>query len=148
MAGKASKKRRSRTPSKKRRTNTGAQTLDLTRRERPTVQLDCGDFKMHRPEEFYFKDFAAIVETGEQITKLAEEGVVDNADKLDELIGEGVNTILVDATPEAMKMTPGLFGELSDFFNTLVPKKDKGTSASASSSPPGANDSTEASAAD
>ena len=148
MAGKASKKRQTRTPSKKRRTTTGAQTLDLTRRERPTVQLDCGDFRMRRPEEFYFRDFAAIVTIGEQITKLSEEGVAENADKLDELIGESVSAILVDATPEAMKMTPALFGELFTFFNELVPKKEEGTSASASSSPPGANDSTEASAAD
>lgn len=148
MAGQASKKRRTHAPSKKQRTNTGAQTLDLTQRERPTVKLDCGDFKMRRPEEFYFRDFAGIVKIGEQISELVEEGVSENAGELDDLIGESVKEILVDATPEAMKMTPQLFGELFEFFNGLVPKKEKGTSESASSSVPGASDSSEASAAD
>lgn len=143
MAGKASKKRRTHT-----RTPAETPTLDLTRRERPTIKLDCGEFKMRRPQELYFRDFANIVTIGEQISELTEEGVADNADKLDELIGQSVNEILVGATPEAMQMTPALFGELFDFFNGLVPKKDKDTSESASSSAAGASDSTEASVVD
>jgi hypothetical protein len=147
MAGKASKKRQTRAPRTKRQADTEPQTLDLTRRERPTVRLDCGEFKMRRPEEFYFRDFAGIVTIGERITELTDGGVVEHADELDKLIGESVNAILVDATEEALQITPSLFGELFDFFNGLVSKKGKGASGSASSSSPGASDSTEASEA-
>lgn len=147
MAGKASKQRQTRTNAHT-KTRAETPTLDLTRRERPTIKLDCGEFKMRRPQELYFRDFANIVTIGEKISELTEEGVADNADKLDELIGQSVNEILVAATPEAMKMTPALFGELFDFFNRLVSKTDRDTSESASSSSPGVSDSTEASVVD
>lgn len=137
--------------------DTQTQTLDLTRRERPTVKLDCGEFQMRRPEEFHFKDFAKLATIGKEISKLAGDdekdddyagGVAANAERLDELIGQTVTEILVDATPEAMKMTPALFGELFEFFNGLVSRKDEDTSESASSSAAGASDSTEASVVD
>ena len=150
MAGKASKKRQTRArkpPQDKPQAQAETPTLDLTRRERPTVKLDCGEFQMRRPEEFYFRDFAGIVTIGEEISALVEDGVGENADKLDELIGESVKQILVDATPEAMQMTPQIFGELFDFFNGLASRKGKDASKSASSSVPGVSDSTEASEA-
>jgi len=126
---------------------TKPQTLDLTRRARPVIELDCGTFEMRRPEEFFFADFAKVAEVGEKIEKLAKDGLAKNATELDTMIQFGVGELLVDATDAAKRMPFRLFHELMDFFNGLVSKDEADTSENASSSSPGVSDSTEASEA-
>ena len=127
--------------------------LDLSAPERPTVRLDQGDFKMRHPEEFQFRDFAKIKTIGDRITELVEAGLAENAEELDGLLGEGIRQIVVDPSDEVVaSMTPKRFQRMFDFFNKLGPDEeddgDAEASETASSSSPGASDSTEASEAD
>lgn len=128
---------------------TAAPTLDLTTSERPKVQMDEGVFEIRHPDEFYFRDYAEIVATGERISELAEAGVGENADELDELIRDGIQRILVDAPDEVLAtITPLKFRRIFSFFNRLGVEDETAPSGSALNSSPGASDSTEDSADD
>ena len=131
-----------------------AETLDIRSTERPTIHMDQGDFKLRRPGEFHYRDYAKLVVLGERITELADSdkggGVPENADELDKLTAEAIDQLIVDATPEVLDaITPEIFGQIFDFFNKLAPANEDEAEASetASSSSPGASDSMAASEA-
>ncbi len=130
-----------------------ADNLDLrTSTNRATVNFDCGSFKIRHPRELAFTETGKIIALGKKLDELS--GDIDDPEILkacQRTMQALMKIILVSIPQKALAtLTPDAMYSVLEFFNSLRKKKgdEPDPSESASSSSPGANDSTEAEATD
>ncbi len=126
-----------------------AEDLDLrTSTSRAKVNFDCGTFDIRHPRELAFTETGKIIALGKKLDELS--GDIDDPEILktcQKTMQALMKIILVSVTQKALAtLTPDAMLSVLEFFNALRAKKKDETvpSESASSSSPGASDSTEA----
>ncbi len=126
--------------------------LDLTTStDRAKVNFDCGTFDVRHPRELAFAETGKIIGFGKKLDELS--GDIDDPKILAQCqkTMQAITKIVLVSIPQKAldKLTPDDMMALLNFFNSLRKRAGEPVqSESASSSSPGANDSTEAEATD
>ena len=129
-----------------------ADDLDLrTSTSRAKVNFDCGTFDIRHPRELAFPEMGKIIGLGKKLDELS--GDIDDPKILTQCqkTMQAITKIVLVSIPQKAltTLTPDDMMALLGFFNSLRKRTGEPVqSGSASSSSPGANDSTEASEAE